>query len=186
MCHFITAVLPKEADAPGLDAIARRHHRQFEALSNSSIESQLRSGEHYFLTTVGHCDCGTALGASARDGSRAPREHHADIRQLRSKGWSETKIARWLEQKQQVSARDDRVRSSRDIPSTGDWRALIKEVLESGLTPYVGILLHMYSGPLSGRIQLAGRQVVPLSELTEDMLAGIQEDVIYEFPRGRP
>jgi hypothetical protein len=186
MCHFITAILPKEADTPSLDVIARKHHRQFEPLSNLSIEAQLRPGERYFLTTLGHCDCGTALGAGARDESQDSRDHHAGLKQLRAKGWSETKIARWLEQKQQVSARDDRVCSSRDIPRTEDWRQFIEEVLESGLTSYLGVLLHWYSGPLSARIQLAGRQVVVLRDMTEGTLAEVKEDVIYEFKRARP
>ena len=186
MCHFVTAVLPKEVDAAGLDAIARKHHRQLEALSNASIEAQLLPGERYYLTTLGHCDCGTALGARARDASNEPGDHRLELKQLRAKGWSETKISRWLAQKQAVNARDDRVRSTRENPHTDDWKALIEEVLDSRLTPYIGILLHMYSGPLSCRIQLSGRQVVPVGELTEDVLANVKEDVIYEFRRSRP
>jgi hypothetical protein len=53
-------------------------------------------------------------------------------------------------------------------------------------TPYMGILPHMYSGPLSCRIQLSGRQVVPIGELTEDILGDVKEDVIYEFRRSSP
>jgi hypothetical protein len=49
--------------------------------------------------------------------------------------------------------------------------------------PYIGILLHMYSGPLSGRIQLSRRQIVPAGELTADPLADLEQDVIYEFRR---
>ena len=67
---------------------------------------------------------------------------------LHPKGWSETKISRWLAQKQAVNARDDRVRSTRENPHTDDWKALIEEALDSRLTPYIGILLHLYSGPL--------------------------------------
>ena len=186
MCHFITAVLPKEADAPKLDAIARKHDRQFEPLSNSSIEAQLRQGERYFLTTLGHCDCGTSLGASVRDEFEVSRDHHTAIERLRTKGWSETKISRWIKQKQHVSDRDDRVRSTSETSRANDWRGLIEDVLDSRLTPYMGILLHMYSGSLSARIHLAGRQVLVLSDLTDSTLAEIKEDVIYEFKRGRP
>ena len=181
MCHFVTAVLPVAADVSRLDAIARRHHRQLQALANSSIEAQLLPNERYFLTTLEHCDCGTALGAHSRTKTTGTGGHNSELERLRARGWSEAKLTKWLEQKQRVSARNARVRSSQEAPDTSHWRRLIEEILNSGLTRYVGLLLHMYSGPLSGRIQLAGRQVVLVEDLTEELLAGVDEDVLYEF-----
>lgn len=72
MCHYITASLPGSADHAALDALARGYGRQFKPLSNPDIEAQLQPGERYFITTLGHCDCGTPLGALAQGSRRSP------------------------------------------------------------------------------------------------------------------
>ncbi|MEX0725769.1 MAG: hypothetical protein WD065_05845 [Planctomycetaceae bacterium] len=62
MCHSITAVLPSRIDIAHIKAIASRHGREFELLTNPSLTPQLRPGERYFSTNR-FCDCGTSLGA---------------------------------------------------------------------------------------------------------------------------
>ena len=49
MCHFVTAVLPSAAPHAALDAIARRHGRQFRAVSNPSVERPLRPDQRDFV-----------------------------------------------------------------------------------------------------------------------------------------
>jgi hypothetical protein len=184
VCHFITAVLPDDARLGVLDPIARKHGRRFQPQGNSSVEAQLRPGERYFVTTVGHCDCGTPLGALVpRPGSRKPLDHEVVLKQLRAKGWSETKISRWLAQKRGVEARDQRIRSDDETPAIDAWVAFLTEVLESKTTSYIGVLLHWYGGPLSERIPLGGREAIRFDDSAEAMLSHLKEDVLYEFRR---
>jgi hypothetical protein len=178
MCHFITAVLPQGAKVSELDDVARRHGRQFQPQPNASVEAKLRPGERHFLTTLGHCDCGTSLGERARQASGESRSHDAEAKRLRARGWSETKISRWLAQKRETAARDARVQATENVAQSDDWLPFLREVAESQLTSYVGLLVHWYSGPLTGRVTLHGREVVALSP---DTLADIKEDVLYEF-----
>lgn len=181
MCHFVTAVLPREAPVSELDAIARRHHRRLQPQANPSIEAELRPGERYFLTTSGHCDCGTPLGALARGRMKKPLDCEGEAKRLRALGWGETKISRWLAQKAQAAERNAFVRHAEGTLAMDEWLQFLTDVLGSKLTPYIGILLHWYDGPLTGRLQLQGREVVGLSDVTVDTLARLKEDVIYEF-----
>lgn len=175
MCHFITAVLPGSANHAALAEIAARHGRALKPQRNPSVEEHLKSGEHYFLTTQGHCDCGTALGALGRAESKLERRKSAadnEESKLRRKGWSEAKIKRWKEQKSEHLAKP------KSTPEATDWEDFLKELLSSRQTPFVGLLLHWYSGPIEGRIELQGREAANLSA---EILGRMQEDVLYEF-----
>jgi hypothetical protein len=87
MCYYITAVLPLSANQVALAAIAHKYGRRLQPLTNPSIEAQLQAGEKYFVTTVGHCDCGTALGALAREYAQTkPVDQLAQERKLKLKG----------------------------------------------------------------------------------------------------
>ena len=180
MCHFITAVLPGSSDHTLLASVAEKHGRNLKPQRNPSIEEQLNAGERYFLTTRGHCDCGTDLGVLRRqEKSLERRETQAKGQEekLRREGWSEAKIARWSEQKAQHLAKP------LTAPAATDWDELLKEMLKSGRTPFVALLLHWYDGPLEGRIQLKGREAVKADDLTPEILGRMKEDVLYEFQR---
>lgn len=181
MCHFITAVLPPTVHLGELTAIAHKHHRKLDPLKNPSIEACLKPGERYFLTTKGMCDCGTTLGCGARRKQPKPPDLRPRIRKLRAKGWSETKISRWLEDKRRIWKIHAEIESTFDEHWNDDWFFLLAEILDSGFVKYVGLLLHWYSGPLSGRIRLSGRKPIELRERGVRCLAQIEEDILYEF-----
>lgn len=181
MCHFVTAVLPEAAPLQALDGIARLHGKQFAPLDNPSVHTQLRSAETYVLATAGVCDCGTGLGALGRAEARTRVNEHAEVRKLRRKGWTETKISRSLAMKEgRVLAQHAR-RTDDALADAQAWLDMLMDVFSSTQVPYVGLLLHWYNGALSSRIELQGRQVVPQGELTPRTLASMKEDVVYEF-----
>jgi hypothetical protein len=70
MCHFISAVLPSSADLSALAGVMARHGRALKPQINPVLGAQLQAGEQLLLTTAGHCDCGTALGALERNAAR--------------------------------------------------------------------------------------------------------------------
>ena len=186
MCHYITAVLPKAAEHQALDAIARKHGRQFRPLSNPGVEEFIQPTEAYFLTTLGHCDCGTPLGTRSRSsGKRKPLDLAAQEKQLRQKGWSEARISRSLSQKREKLFEANLVSEKETKKSTVAWHSLLTEVISSGKTPYVCLLLHFYSGSLQSRIEVSERIATRLSSDTADFLGMMREDVLYEF-RSQP
>jgi hypothetical protein len=181
MCHYITAVLPKSAPHEQLDAIARRHGRQFQPLSTPSITSQIEPDERYFFTTLGHCDCGTPLGALARPGGEP--DWPAQEQRLLRKGWSKARAARSISQKQEDYRAAAESSADAGVTATSSWLAFIDAVLDSGKTTHLGLLLHMYSGALEARIALEGRETVRSGALTAETLGHMREDVLYVFRR---
>lgn len=180
MCHYITAVLPASADHDALDALARGYGRQFKPLSNPGVEAQLHGDEQYFITTTGYCDCGTPLGALLRNSGRLP-DWSAQEQRLLRKGWSKAKVARALAQKQEDLRTSSEASATSKLKAPSCWVDFIGEILGSGRTSHLGLLLHMYSGSVGSRIQLNGREIVRSTEVTGEMLGRMKEDVLYVF-----
>jgi hypothetical protein len=178
MCHFISAVLPASADIAALTAVAEKHGRSLRPHDNPSVRKQLKVGEGLFLTTPGHCDCGTPLGAHA---TTAADDTHVQIRKLRLKGWSETKISRWREQR--VEHQTQKSAAARIASKTGiaQWQAFLSEALARNDTPYLCLLIHMYDGALERDIELSERRAMNLREADIAFLDAMSEDVLYEF-----
>lgn len=178
MCHFISAVLPASVDIASLSVIAEKHGRRLRPQDNRSIEQALKPGESYFVTTAGHCDCGTALGrhanASAATGA-------TELRKLRLKGWSEAKIARWREQRDAHQAGKGAVARAASEADIARWQSFLADMLAHKHAPYVCLLIHLYDGDLDRDIVLAGRVAVKLRDADAHFLRALSEDVLYEF-----
>lgn len=184
MCHFITAVLPKAANVALAREVAELHHRRLVEQENSSVAAQLGPGELYFLTTPGQCDCGTMLGCMQRLGVPASRDKDAESARLKRRGWSDAKVARWLADKDKAVERNVANRADfcqNHLNDNDHWVELLRAVLTAQATPYIGLLLHWYSGPLTGRIRLAAREVVDKPDSWPQALANMREDVVYLF-----
>lgn len=173
MCRFVTATLPVDADHAALEAIAQRHGRRLMPISNPSIDRQIGPELRHYLTTPGHCDCDVPLGRRPHERAKDPDEA---AQRLRRKGWSAAKIERALAQQQ------DR-RAQRVVESTAPWLAFIRDMLTQTKNTRLGLLLHYYSGALDADIVLSARESVPLPLLSEALLEGLRQDVLYEFRR---
>ncbi|MGN6512370.1 MAG: hypothetical protein ACTHKZ_02180 [Lysobacteraceae bacterium] len=180
MCRYVTAVLPPSAAIPAIGAIMQAHGRALRPVSNPRLSAQAGAGARVFLTTAGHCDCDTPLGALADAARRAP-DWAAEETRLARKGWSRGKVARALR-----SMRDDfdaslQASAAANRNAILPWLDLVRAVLASGSTPHLDLLLHGFSGPLDAPVELAGRQTVRPTELTGELLGQMQEDVLYRF-----
>jgi hypothetical protein len=183
MCYFITATLPEGADADRVREIARRHNLAWVPVDNPDIQNQLRRGESYFVTADKHCQCGTALGESRRESEPKPPDYFHQLKTLRKQGWSETRIGRWLEQKQDRRQRKaEKLRGAR-AAELDNWVSFIRTVIEVGAARSLGLLLHFYrTGPATETIRMT-RRVQPAGKLGADDLFSMDEDVLYEFAR---
>lgn len=180
MCHYITAVLPRSADHIRLDAIAREHGRQFSRLPVPGMEAQIEADELYFLTTAGHCDCGTPLGAFARAHDATP-DWLAQEQRLLKKGWSRSKAARAIAQKQEDYRSSSEASAAENSSQLSGWVEFIRAVLGPGKASHLGLLVHMYSGAVDSCIEIEGRQEIRTSKLTAEVLGDMKEDVLYVF-----
>lgn len=173
MCHYITATLPHGFSILETEAIASQFERDWEPLNNPYIHKFLSSGEQYFYTTRGHCDCGTTLGSkNSLHNNQSSIDRH--VKKFKRKGWSESRIDRWLEEKLKPKPGGD----------TFSWKSLISSLIEKGNAEYVGILLHAYSGSLENeKIEIERIEEVGFANLSEEYLCKVEEDVLYRFRR---
>jgi hypothetical protein len=167
VCHFVTATVPGGTDLGALARVLERHGLHFGRLENAHVQAQLPEGELYFCPTTGVCDCGTPL-ASARAG-RKDRPTR-----LREKGWSEAKIARWLQQKSALPPKGA-------TPSLSAWLALISAALVE--VPHVGLLVHWYKGGMETEPIALVVEDVPRADLSVERLMRMKEDVLHRFLR---
>jgi len=185
MCHYITATLPHNVILDSVVPIFESHKLGFELITNPHVSAQIEAGDLYVLTTRGHCDCGTALGSLNLPAADEVASYERELKKFRKQGWSEAKITRWLEQKEQIEERhlrEDEARAQGSTSELNQWVNFIADVLQSGRVRRIGLLLHMYQrGVESERIDILGREIVKLAELNPEKLMRMKEDVVYEF-----
>lgn len=176
MCHFITATLAAGTDREALQPFLDRYGMDFSPVDHPYLRSRLPQGDLYVRATDRACDCGTALG-SLRRGSGI-EEMDAERQKLKKKGWSDSKIARWSEEKK----RGTEHQGSHELEQ---WNQFIHSIIDQGITPRLGLLLHWYTGGLAEEdFQILGREQVPVREIGSGVLGRIKEDVLYEFVTG--
>ena len=185
MCHYITVTLPYNVNADSVAPMFKSHMVGFELISNPHISAQLEVGDLYLLTTRGHCDCGTALGSLNGSAVRDDLSYERELKKFRKQGWSEAKINRWIEQKEQTKEKhlhEDEAQAKGSSHELNQWVSLITDLLTSGYARRIGLLLHMYHGGIeSERIGILRKDKVKLADLNPELLMTIKEDVVYEF-----
>jgi hypothetical protein len=109
------------------------------------------------------------------------------LKKFRQQGWSEAKIQRWLEQKEQNKERhrrEDEALASGGGPELDRWIEFLNDLIGFGHAPRIGLLLHWYGGTIEGeRIKIKRRERVRLAEVNPERLMKIEEDVLYEVVR---
>jgi len=185
MCHYITATLPDSVNLDLVAPIFESHKLGFELIANRRITEQIKPKASYILTTRGQCDCGTVLGSlNHSDNSEGVSFEH-ELNKFRERGWREAKIQRWIERKERTKERhlrEDEARAKADHRSADQWIGFISDLLKSGYTSRIGLLLHWYHGSVeSEQIQIQGKEKVKLAELSPEQLMRMKEDVLYEF-----
>lgn len=114
--------------------------------------------------------------------ARAP-DWAAEEHRLLKKGWSQAKVARSLGQRREHWDSDAGKDAQTNVEAMASWVNLIEAVLDSGSTPYLGLLIHFYSGPLDEQVELTGRVDVSRGEAQAEYLGGMKEDMLYVFQR---
>jgi hypothetical protein len=190
MCYFITAILPSDANLDRMRELAHAHHLKLEAVHNPHVKEQLKPNEHQYVTTMGHCDCGTMIGAATRQES-----HHAEpniqrkIKSFKDQGWSASKVDRWIRQHEQMNDRKDRVRKDRVRDWSGEcnvgieeWLSFLHNIRASKAAKYICVLLHHFSGGFDDEpIQLSGRHRLAMDEANHSDFLNMEQDALYEF-----
>jgi len=176
MCHYITLVAGGVSEAD-LDTFMKPRGRKAELLFNASVQRILAPDELHFLTTKGHCDCGTALDHSKVERTESPEQR---VGKLRAKGWSQGKIDRWLAAKEKSASREPRASSADSIEF---WAELVRDLRKSLAPTSVGLLLHFYSGGLGTEKYTPRRTEVTPPKSIGDALQTMREDELTMLQR---
>jgi len=177
MCHFITLIVPTD-DADAVRTVMDRHGRAATAIDNPSLRKALRDDERQYLTTRGHCDCGTVL-APRHDTPEAFEEKIAkEVARWKRRGWSETKIARAIEDQRKADARP---KGTAGGDSLELWNAVLRDLGDELQLPYAGLFIRFYSGDVGVEEFQATRRAVAKDVPTQDALCAITHDEVTIF-----
>jgi len=176
VCHFITLIAPT-GDAEAVFAVMARHGRAASLIDNASVRKVLRHGEQQYLTTRGHCDCGTVL-APRHDTVVAFEEKLAkEASRMRRKGWSDAKIARAIEDYRKTDARP----AGGGADSIELWNAVLRDLRHDLQLPYAGLLVRFYSGSFATEVFSASRREAPKAGQWREALASMEHDEVTIF-----
>lgn len=180
MCYFITLIVPK-CEATAVGAVLKKNGRNASPIDNPSVRSVLRDGEQQYLTTRGHCDCGTVLARDIEPEQTLDDRIAREVRRRRDKGWSEAKIVRAIE-----GMRKSGERPKDANPDTFDlWAAILQTLGQDLRLPYAGLLLRFYSGDVAMEEFRATRHEISDRTSIVEALQSLETDQVSIFPLRR-
>jgi hypothetical protein len=178
MCHFITLIAPTE-DAEAVRAVMERHGRAARPIDNPSVRKVLREGERQYLTTRGHCDCGTTLAPRHRSAEGFEERLATQADRMRRKGWSDAKITRFIEDRRKADARP----GGGGVDSLELWHAALRDLRDELKLPYAGLLVRLYSGEIATERFRASRRQVAKNAEWQEALGSMEHDEVTIFPK---
>ncbi|MBO9540210.1 hypothetical protein J7643_06420 [bacterium] len=167
MCYFITATLPKATDLDALRPIIDAHKLKFKPIKNAFIEAQLPEELMYLQATKHYCDCET-VGGCFRRLDQAKSEASFDTKKLKQKGWSDAKIARWIEEKNRTIEKQEA--KEHDATAPAEWISFFQDLANTGLVNSIGLLIHFYTvGLMDEPFTIKGTAKINLQNLTPQL-----------------
>ena len=159
-------------------AVMDRHGRAASPIDNPSIKKVLRDGEHQYLTTSGHCDCGTVLAPQHDTPEALENKLIKEVAKMKRKGWSAAKIARAIEDRRKADSRPDGGGSD----SVELWNAVLYDLGKELKLPYAGLFVRFYSGAVATETFSPSRRQVAKIEPWQDALGSMEHDEVTIFP----
>ena len=180
MCFFLTAYLKTGSDIKAVREMAIDHNLAWEPIKNDSIANQLESGVTQYLTTKGICGCYLSPTGHWWVMNKKDSDIEKKIKKLQKKGWSESKIIKWVEEKEKDINRklDSLVTSGLDGKN---WLSFLKEVFESGSADSIGVLFHFYGDLEKEVIDLIDETSHRIEDVDEWFLQNLRVDHFYWF-----
>lgn len=145
MCQFNLALVDSDSDDLKLKEIFEQHGLCFSMIDNPNLDKHLDSDLKVFFTTKSHCDCGSVIGIDTEDNS-TNRDIEKEIKKLKRKKWSDSKIKRYLENKEKVNNRKKAEKELVLSDELESWQLIIKECFNNSITKHFGVLIHFYGG----------------------------------------
>ncbi|WP_017852169.1 hypothetical protein ACO1KB_11680 [Leptospira interrogans serovar Szwajizak] len=183
MCYYITATIPNHVNLIKTREILENHNLGFEEILNSSVLNQTSNFYFYFRPTTGICDCGTELGKLNKI------EKHLSpitVSKLEKKGWSKTKIDRWLSEKVSYKSKQNlktEILKESNLSETEFWHQLILKFFSMNLCNEFGLLIHWYEGSLEEEFKLKSILKINSNYLSNSFFEEMENDILYLFQK---
>ncbi|HEY0648245.1 hypothetical protein [Phenylobacterium sp.] len=173
----MTLVVPA-ADPAAVKRVLERHGRVAQPIANPSVARRLLPGEAQFLTTPGHCDCGTVLAPRVGPDFEATLEQEGA--RLARKGWSKSKVARALDDRRRAAARPD----GGGGDSAELWANVLGDLHRELKLPYAGLLVRLYEGRVADEAFEVDRVEARIPGTLVESVAPLSEDTLTIFRSG--
>ena len=184
MCHFITAIIKQTTNLDELNFLGKNLGITFGDASNQHVELQLKHGQRYLWKNSKYCDCGTALG-SIEFINQDKKSIEKELIRLKKKGWTETKIKKWISNKERSELKDQRTSEHKRGNYQTDaenWINFLKRIDESPDIEYFGLIYHWYSQSVENeRLKLVQWKQLKINNLTPEDIFNLKEDTVYEL-----
>ncbi|EMO54589.1 hypothetical protein [Leptospira noguchii] len=181
MCYYITATIPNHVNLIKTHEVLQNYNLGFEEIINPNILSQTSNRYFYFRPTTNNCDCETALGKRNRAKNTS---HQSTISKLEKKGWSKTKIDRWLSKKVR-SEFNQKTNTSKEsnLSETEFWHQLILKFFSINLCNEFGLLIHWYEGSLKEEFKLKNILKINSNHLSNSFFEEMENEILYLFQK---
>lgn len=151
MCQFNLAIIDSDSDDLKLKEIFEQHGLYFSLINIPNLDKYIDSDLKVIFTTKSHCDCGSAIGYDSIDNS-TKRDIEKEIKKLKRKRWSDSKIKRYLENKEKNELRKQADKSESLSIELIKWTNTITKCFDTSITTRFGILTHFYSGTIEEEV----------------------------------
>jgi len=149
-------------------------------IDNKSLAFAGGVKQRVILTAKGDCDCKTALG-SVHHQSKKPNIE-SEIKKLRKKGWSQSKIDRWKTQKEQSQSRGVSEKEEKINRELQTWENFLNDVFKLKGINNFSILLHCYSGVQEDEvIDILEFCTHKMDTNIKEFLLNMEQDKIYKI-----
>jgi hypothetical protein len=173
MCHFVTLVV-RGSDTATIEQVLRKHGKRASPINNASIASALAAGEMQYLTTTGHCDCGTSLLPPAVHGEGKKIGKAAKLAKM---GWSQAKIERWIADRAKAHDNAGRRYQANTPDSIELWLRIIGDLTSTPGVQQAGLLAHFYDAGVDTEVLKITRETVHLRQFNS-LLLDFREDLL--------
>lgn len=184
MCHLITVILKPKKYEDVFKDILKCHKKHVSNANDGRYNSVLNNDEIYLYATGKMCDCGTELGSLSDPGYQ--RVSLEDINKFKKKGWSQTKINRYIAEVEKNNRKQKRIKQEQEGRSftsennPDGWIDIIRDVLSTDKYSMISIIKHWYSGPLKEDVlSKENREHLKYNVNLSEKLFKIKEDVCY-------
>ena len=149
MCQFNLAIVDKESDDSKLKDIFERNGFNYTLLQNQDLNKLIGSDLKVIFTTKSHCDCGSAIGSVTKDNS-IKRDNEKEIKKLKRKQWSDSKIQKYMDNKEKAELRKQSETGNTHKKELDNWNNTINDCFYEKISKRFGFLTHFYSGTIEG------------------------------------